>query len=173
MTLPMVPHQPRDPIAFTPVPRRKARSDGWTPQRQREFIATIAATGNVTTACEALGMSQRSLYDLRRMAGAESFTAAWDAALVRGTRAIREKLIDHSLNGIPEPVYHAGKCVGERRRFNHRSMMWIVERGDKAKAHGLDEWGNCTCDAAVREAEARQRVRIGLLELAKSMGMLF
>jgi hypothetical protein len=170
MTKPEIEHEARPPIDFTPVVRTKERSDGWTPQRQREFISMIAATGNIGTACKALGMSQRSLYNLRRMDGAESFRAAWDAALVRGTDAIRAKLIDHSLNGIPEPVYYAGAQVGERRRFNHRSMMWMVERGDRAKSGEpltkgeLEEW-------RAQRAMHAKRARKAVEHVAKLLGM--
>jgi hypothetical protein len=41
----------------------------------------LAETGSVMGACEAVGMSRNSAYRLRRMPGADSFAAAWDAAL--------------------------------------------------------------------------------------------
>lgn len=127
-------HEPRDPLSFTPVPRRKARSDGWTAERQRQFIEVLAATGSVRTACDAVGLQFTGAYKLRNAAGAESFARAWDAAVLQGADAVRDILIDHSLNGVPEPVYHAGRLVGERRRFNHRSMMWVIENGNKRRA---------------------------------------
>ena len=65
---------------FCPVPVR-ARSDGWTVARQADFLGMRAETGSVMGACEAVGMSRNSAYRLRRMAGADSFAAAWDAAL--------------------------------------------------------------------------------------------
>lgn len=66
--------------AFEPVPR-KFRHDGWTPDRQRAFIAALADTGNVMRACERVGMTTVGVYYLRRQPGAESFAAAWRAAL--------------------------------------------------------------------------------------------
>ena len=77
-------------------------------------------------------MSFTSAYAQKRAPGAASFSQAWDAARARGVGLVRDKLMDHSLNGIPDPVFFAGKQVGERRRYNHRSMMWIVEHGEKA-----------------------------------------
>jgi hypothetical protein len=41
----------------------------------------LAETGSVIGACEAVGMSRKSAYRLRALPGAESFAAAWDAAL--------------------------------------------------------------------------------------------
>lgn len=71
--------------AFTPVPVR-ARRDGWTAERQRMFIATLADTGCVGRAALAAGMSRESAYRLRRRKGAESFTAAWDSILAARPR---------------------------------------------------------------------------------------
>jgi hypothetical protein len=71
--------QPRVP-PFYPVPMR-TRSDGWTALRQANFLGMLAESGSVLEACEAVGMSRKSAYQLRARRGAESFAAAWDAAL--------------------------------------------------------------------------------------------
>jgi len=71
--------QPRVP-AFYPVPTR-GRRDGWTGQRQAEFLGMLVETRSVIGACEAVGMSRNSAYRLRARPGAESFAAAWDVAL--------------------------------------------------------------------------------------------
>jgi hypothetical protein len=66
--------------AFYPVPTR-TRRDGWTVERQADFLGMLAETGSVIGACEAVGISRKSAYQLRARPGAESFAAAWDAAL--------------------------------------------------------------------------------------------
>jgi hypothetical protein len=66
--------------AFYPVPTR-TRRDGWTIARQADFLGKLAETGSVIGACEAVGISRKSAYQLRARPGAESFAAAWDAAL--------------------------------------------------------------------------------------------
>src|SRR5688572_6632117 len=77
---------PRVP-PFYPVPTR-TRRDGWTVQRQADFLGMLAETGSVMGACEAVGMSRKSAYQLRARAGAESFAAAWDAALGAPVRKV-------------------------------------------------------------------------------------
>lgn len=146
MTIRTIEHEPRDPIAFDPVPRSKTRHDGWTAKRQREFIATLAETGNVRQSCAALGLEFSGAYRLRAAPGGASFAAAWDAAVERGTAQIRDLLIDHSLNGVPEPIVAGGKIVGERRKFNHRTMMWMVDKGDKARAARQPEIDKATTE---------------------------
>ena len=66
--------------AFYPVPTR-TRRDGWTLERQADYLGMLAETGSVIGACEAVGISRKSAYQLRARPGAESFAAAWDAAL--------------------------------------------------------------------------------------------
>ncbi|TIX49560.1 hypothetical protein [Alteraurantiacibacter aquimixticola] len=75
---------PRIP-RFAPVPLR-ARSDGWTPLRQAEFIGMLAQTGSVAAAARFVGMARETAYRLRRRAGAEEFAWAWDVALAYARR---------------------------------------------------------------------------------------
>ena len=74
-----------DKLHFTPVPRKRVRYNGWTVQRQKDFIAALAASGCVAQACAHVSMSKASAYGLRAKDGAESFAAAWDRAVLIGT----------------------------------------------------------------------------------------
>ena len=112
--------------AFTPVPRIKERHDGWTPERQRGFIEALADTGSVEAAARAVNMAERGVYDLRRQPGAESFRAAWEAALQLGVARVEDVVMDRALNGVEEPVYSYGKLVGTRRKYNDRLLMFIL-----------------------------------------------
>lgn len=49
------------PASFAPVPT-KLRHDGWTPDRQHDFVAALAASGCVAEACRAVGMTPASAY---------------------------------------------------------------------------------------------------------------
>jgi len=77
------PHRPYRRLrvpAFYPVPVR-TRRDGWTIERQADFLGMLAECGSAIGACEGVGMSRKSAYRLRALPGAESFAAAWDAVL--------------------------------------------------------------------------------------------
>jgi len=69
-------------LRFEAVPVR-FRRDGWTPARQRAFIAALAGCRCVLEACRRVGKSPEAAYRLYRRADAASFRAAWDAALAR------------------------------------------------------------------------------------------
>ncbi len=113
-------------LQFEPVERQIRRKNGFTPERQRAFIAALAACGSVRLACKTIGCSNHAMHKLRHGAGAESFSAAWDNAVARGVRRILDVMVDNAVNGTPEYLYQNGQLVAERRRFNTRGMMWLV-----------------------------------------------
>src|SRR5437868_13378124 len=76
-----------DPAAYDWVPvLRQPRRDGFTPQRQLDFIRTLADTGCVQTSAQAAGMSPKSCYRLRNSPEGVQFATAWDAALPYAAR---------------------------------------------------------------------------------------
>ncbi|WP_255551968.1 hypothetical protein [Erythrobacter crassostreae] len=111
---------------FTPVPRRCQRHDGWTEERQHAFIDALADTGSVAAACKTVDMSTEGAYYLRRQPHAESFRAAWAAALDLGVQRIEDVAMDRALNGVDEPLYSYGKLIGTRKRYNDRLLMFML-----------------------------------------------
>jgi hypothetical protein len=69
--------EPRNPAPSQP-PSPPARHDGWTPDKQHDFIAALAESGCVREACAAIGMSPKSAYKLRARADASVFRQAWE-----------------------------------------------------------------------------------------------
>jgi hypothetical protein len=59
-------------------PSRMPRSAEWNPGKALLFTVTLAATGCVTLACKAAGMSRKSAYALK--ARDPAFAAAWEKA---------------------------------------------------------------------------------------------
>lgn len=116
------------PYAFEPVPRQKARSNGMTADRQRRFIAYLAGCGSVAMAAKAIDASPTTLYQLRKAPGADSFAAAWEAAVDAGARRVLDTLIDHAIHGTPERLIKDGEVILERRKYNTRAMMWVVQQ---------------------------------------------
>jgi len=110
---------------FEPVPRRP-RQDGWTPERQRGFIEALADTGSVKHAAARMGMAPEGAYMLRRAPGAESFAAAWLAALDHGVRQLEDLALERAIHGVEEPIYNYGKLVGARRVYNDGLLMFIL-----------------------------------------------
>lgn len=87
---PTRPLSERPLLAFAPVPRQTRRLDGWTPDRQRDFIEALAATGSVTAACT------HSAYDLRRAPGAEQFCEAGRRAVDQGVERLEDVAMERA-----------------------------------------------------------------------------
>lgn len=59
-------------LTFDPAPTARRRRDGWTPERQRAFIAALAQLGLAGAAAREVGMSRKSAYALLKRAGPQS-----------------------------------------------------------------------------------------------------
>lgn len=174
---------PSGAIHFTPVPRKNTRHDGWSAENQRIFIDALAAGASVTRATRAAGRSLEGVYKLKAAPGAASFVAAWDKAIKQAAATVRDVYFDQCVNGVPEEVWHAGKKVGVRRRFNLRAMQWVLQhhmpetygagvRGLAKPPQKEDPWGNMVDADDADEAFRRQRVNIGVKELAERLGIM-
>jgi hypothetical protein len=67
-------------FSFTPVPL-SGRRDDWPHELQVRFIAALGRGVPLEEAARLVGKCRTAAYNLRNRAGAESFTAAWVAAL--------------------------------------------------------------------------------------------
>ena len=127
-------HDPADILAFDPVPSASRRRDGWTPDRQRAFIDTLARIGVVAAAARSVGMSPKSAYGLLKRAGPESgFARAFEAAVAEGRVRAIDTAITRSLEGVATPIFYRGRQVGERRRYNDRLLIAALRAGDPAR----------------------------------------
>ena len=117
-----------DPADYQWLPvLRRPRADGWTPQRQHDFIAALAETGIVEQAATSVEMSVKSCYRLRRAPGAEQFNAAWDAAMGHAARRLVDLAFHRVVNGVDEPVFDGhGNRIATRKRTNDRLLMFLL-----------------------------------------------
>jgi hypothetical protein len=70
-----------DLLDFEPVPRKTKRVDGWSPEKQRAYVAALAATGSRRRAAHALGMAPYGVVNLLQCEGSDSFRAACEKAM--------------------------------------------------------------------------------------------
>jgi hypothetical protein len=127
---------PRVP-AFHPVPLRATRH-GWTPERQAHFIGWLAETGSVSEACARVGMSRKGAYQLRGKPGAESFVAAWDAALGAEVRKVTIGEWVFLADGeLIEPRFRSGRYLGFRRKRDLAALSRLLREVER---HGR-RWG--------------------------------
>jgi len=116
-----------DPLlAFTPFLHRQPRRNSITPDLQRRFVATLAATGIVKVAARHIGKSLEALYKLRARPGAEGFAAAWDAALARGVQRLEDVAMERAMLGTPTPLVSGGKLLGLWNKPDNNLLRFLL-----------------------------------------------
>jgi len=163
---------PGPPLDFEPVPRKCARHDGWTVERQRWFIAALADTGCVAIAARMVNMSPEGAYQLRRRPGAESFRRAWDAAQTLGLQRVKDEAFERAMVGQLVPVFVAGKLMGFRRKKNDRLLMFILRHyGEDAQGRKTTvNYFSTRATAGAAAPSGRQPTRSGALTSARDAG---
>ena len=120
-------------------PPRRSRHDGWTPEKQAEFLEILAATGSVSEACTAVDRSRRSAYALRNRADATAFRDGWDAALRASLAVLESTAFDRAVNGQEEIVYYKGQRIGVRWKYDNRLLMFLLRVRDPLRYAPLDD----------------------------------
>lgn len=123
-----------DPLLnFAPYLHEQPRSNSITPERQRAFIAQLAATGIVKQAATHIGKSIEALYKLRQRPGAEGFAAAWDAALDYGIWRLEDCAMERAIaEGLSNPRANSMLAFV----LNWRSLRMVPE-GHVVPGHWL------------------------------------
>jgi hypothetical protein len=132
MTQPPSPDLPDEATGFDPVPTAY-RHDGWTPDRQHDFIVALAESGCVTEAAKAVGMTTRGAYRLRARPDASAFRQAWDIALDYAIRRLTDAAFSRALHGVSRPVFYQGEQIGERRHYDERLTMFLLRYRDPTR----------------------------------------
>lgn len=100
--------------------RQPRRHDGWTPDRQLEFLDMLARTGSVTRSARAAGMSREGAYRLRSREPDGLFATAWDRAVTPAhRRPTRAEIDEGHIRAIAAACGTEG--AGLRRRLARES----------------------------------------------------
>ncbi len=120
---------PEDPLlGFAPYRHKAPRANSITPERQRAFIAALAASGIVTQAARSIGASMEALYKLRHLPGAEGFSAAWDMAIGRGMMRLEDCALERAIRGEERPVVSRGEVVASWTRHDTQLMLFLLRQ---------------------------------------------
>jgi len=133
------PPDPDDPLlGFTPYEHKAPRRNSITPDRQRPFIAALAASGIVTQAAREIGASLEALYRLRHLPGAEGFSAAWELAIDRGIARLEDYALERAIEGEEQVVVRNGEVVARYRRHDTQLLMFLLRqrRGKRWNGEG-------------------------------------
>ena len=104
----------------------RRRHDGWTADRQRLFLNTLANTGCVGVAAEAANITPRSAYRLRNHAKGFAFAAAWDAALMKAAQRLTAVAFERAIAGTPRTIWREGRIVAQTSIPSDRMLMFLL-----------------------------------------------
>jgi hypothetical protein len=140
---PLDPPHPETSLTET----RHYRHDGWTPAKMRVFHERFAESGVLRDACEAVGMSARSAYNLRDRD--PLVAAGWEAAALKRRTRLADESYSRSVNGVMERIYKDGVIVAERHRYDNRLTMSVLARLD-ARIDRAEERGDPSLNLVAR-----------------------
>lgn len=128
-----------DPADYRWVPvRRRPRHDGWTEEKQRRFIETLADTGVVGLAAKQVGLTRESAYKLRRSPHAAAFARAWDAARHHAGGTLEDIAFERAIEGQEQNVFNEyGEVIATKYVHNDRLLMFLL-RHLKPERYGRD-----------------------------------
>lgn len=138
-------------LDFAPFVHVAPRRNSITPDKQRRFIATLAATGIVSQAALSIGASLEALYKLRHRVGAEDFARAWDAAVERGYSRLEDCALERAIAGEERPVVSRGKVVATWTHHNTGLLMFLL-RARRPEKYGAVRVGDLREGHPVYEA---------------------
>ncbi|MGQ0660293.1 MAG: hypothetical protein ACT4N3_05435, partial [Sphingosinicella sp.] len=172
-----------DTLAFTPVPRKFNRRGGWTAERQQGFIAALAEGLDAEKAAQTQGLTGNGAYQLRKAAGAESFAAAWDAAVdqaggrrgggaaraARSPAAAPTDVDDPRIKAVllDQLIAKYGLKIGQERRA--RLAGRIVEADFYCRQLCHFEVMLCLADGGLDLLRSLRAGRYGVLDIAATM----
>lgn len=101
---------------------QKAKRDGWSKAKQREFLSALAETCNVSRACEQSGISVTHAYRKRKSDAA--FRAAWREAIGVAYQRLELVLLDRAFNGTEKVVKR--RDGSEERMLEYSNQLGLT-----------------------------------------------
>ena len=116
--------KPKAPKSGGRKPAHQKKAQNMEPGRQDALIATLAATGNVSAACQACGIGRRTYYHwMEDPAFVERVTDAKDEA----ADALEAEARRRAHEGTEKPVYQGGRRVGTIREYSDTLLIFLLK----------------------------------------------
>jgi hypothetical protein len=127
-----------DAEVAAPPPRRQRR-DGFTAERQEQFLEAVRGGASGREAARLVGISPTTAYNLYNSADGAAFRAAWDEAARVTDIVLEDTAFDRAVNGQEEIVYHQGERVGVRWKYDNNLLMKLLRARNPLKYAPLSE----------------------------------
>ena len=94
-------------------------------EKKVAFLAALAATCNVTRACEAIDIARVTAYEWRD--NDDQFAAAWVKAREIGADALEDEATRRAFEGTDKPVFHMGAPCGTIREYSDTLAIFLLK----------------------------------------------
>ncbi|HEX8513080.1 MAG TPA: hypothetical protein VF688_08225 [Allosphingosinicella sp.] len=121
-----------------PPPRRQRR-DGFTPERQEQFLEYVRGGASGREAARRVGISPTTAYNLYNSPDGAAFRAGWDEAARVTDIVLEDTAFDRAVNGQEEIVFHKGQRVGTRWKYDNNLLMKLLRARNPLKYAPLSE----------------------------------
>lgn len=111
----------------------RARSDGFSEERRRLFLAALRTGESVLGACALVGLSNRTAYNYRDRDPA--FAREWELARQMSRMPLELMAYERGVLGTQEPVYAYGKLSHVRVSRSDRLLVKLLE-GEQPGKYG-------------------------------------
>lgn len=154
------PKKARDPYSV--------RRNGWTGEKRRRFLDTLAATGVATWAAKAAGMCYEAAAALRRRD--PEFAALWRQAMIDAYYSVESMVVEHSvLGGAPPRDSEASGDLPDASKMDVELALKLLQMRHKTVLGNVQHPGAPPAiarkedtDAAILKKLAVLRRRLGL-----------
>jgi hypothetical protein len=92
--------------------------------KQRAFLATFAATGNITAAAAIAKVARKSHY---RWLDDEAYAAEFADAQEQACDSLEAEARRRATEGVDEPVFYKGKECGTVRRYSDTLLIFLLK----------------------------------------------
>jgi len=97
-----------------------------TNKKESTFLSLLKETGgNVTKACEAIGLNRQRVYEWRSRDA--EFAAKWDDAVEAGTEELEQEARRRAYKGVDEPVFYQGEECGTVRKYSDTLLIFLLK----------------------------------------------
>lgn len=96
-----------------------------TPEKELTFLRALAATCNVTEACEQAGIGRATVYAWRETD--PRFAADWEKAKAIGAEALEDEAMRRARVGVDEPVFYQGDACGAVRKYSDTLTIFLLK----------------------------------------------
>ncbi len=150
-------------VCRAPAAKRARKRAAWTVLKKAKFLASLAATSNVSASARACRMSESAVYRLRQRS--PEFRAEWQAALREGYARLELMMLERAMHGTQKPVFHGGQQVGVVTEYSDRQAMTLLT------LHRTAVMGDAPAATQQSDpAEVRQRILDKLAEMGRRLG---